>query len=858
MTATIPAELTERPQWVCWRYEQRGGKTTKAPIDAKSNGRLAHAKSNDSATWASYAEAVATCERYPELAGVGFCFSPDDGLTGIDLDHVIDPDTGELKPEAAEIIQRFQGTYTEVSPSGTGWRLFCYGKPGRSGKNAGPVKWCEVYDHRSPSHLTVTGDHWTGSATAVTEQQAALDWLHSRFMTASTGQEPVASKPGPAGALDLDDATLLDKARNAKNGAEFAALWAGDTSGHGGDDSAADLALCNRLAFWTNGDADRIDRLFRQSGLMRLKWDSPRGEFDTYGSTTINKAIDGCRATYSGCAGVRSEAPAGTVAGNPKRETADDRQLVGPLKMKRGEVAATYQNAVRILQFAPFSESIAYNRFAGRLQRIAPMPWNDEPGDWGDMDTSRLMLWAAEHHNVDFTAEVMERALAVTADDHAFNLAQDRLRELADQWDGVSRLTTWLADYLNVELTLTNREYLAEIGAAWLKGVAARVLFPGCKRDDVLTLVGPQGYRKSTAAAAIADCICPNSFTDSLGNLGSDEASIGVIGTTIAEFSELSAVARSELEAVKSFVSRSSDRFREKYARHQTDHPRTCSFIATTNEDCGFLRDPSGNRRWWPVTITTQINVEQLAFHLPQLLGEAARRVIDGEPWHVTDAVALAQADEIREDNSDRDVWEAAVLAAMDVLLPHERTTAKVLGYIGVRIERQDQQTKKRVSGILCANGWKNKRGRIPGPGGKRSYIWRLSPSHNEGGQEGDTSLSSQQAGCPYVPICPPHKKDNYMEDEAVGVTANSAVKSAGEVHREFYGDKGDKGDKSPPSPDSSPVDTPPSAETTGSGDTPDISPDIASASPAENQSGSGGCKAKAADIAGDTTPPPS
>ncbi len=313
-----PIELTRLHQWVCWRYETRGDKRTKAPIDAKSNGRLTHAKSNVPKTWASHVEAQAACKRHPELEGVGFCFAPDDGLTGIDLDHVIDPDTGELKPEAAEILERFQDTYIEVSPSGTGLRLFCYGKPGRSGKNVGKSKWLEVYSHPSNRYLTVTGAHWADSATVVTKQQGALDWLHERFMKASTGQEPVASKPGPAGALDLDDAALLDKARNAKNGGDFERLWAGDTSGHGGDDSAADLALCSLLAFWTGSDADRMDRLFRQSSLFRPKWDSRRGESGTYGKVTIDKAIAGCRETYSGRRGCAVESASG-VSGRDGR-----------------------------------------------------------------------------------------------------------------------------------------------------------------------------------------------------------------------------------------------------------------------------------------------------------------------------------------------------------------------------------------------------------------------------------------------------------------------------------------------------------------------------------------------------------
>jgi putative DNA primase/helicase len=323
----IPAELRALSQWVAWRYETRGDKRTKTPINAKSNGRLVYAKSNDPETWASLADALEACGRHADLDGIGFCFAPDDGLTGIDLDHVIDTDTGELKPEAAEILERFSGTYAEVSPSGTGLRLFTFGKPGRSGKNTGAVKWCEVYSHPSSRYLTVTGQHWSGSATAVTQQQDALDWLHERFMTASTGSEkqasaqPVDAKARP---LNLDDAALLDKARAARNGTDFERLWSGDTSGQGGDDSAADLALCNLLAFWTGGDAARIDRLFRQSGLFRSKWDSKRGDAGTYGAWTVNKAVAGCREFYGDRQGVRSEARPEYQAERDARRNAGD------------------------------------------------------------------------------------------------------------------------------------------------------------------------------------------------------------------------------------------------------------------------------------------------------------------------------------------------------------------------------------------------------------------------------------------------------------------------------------------------------------------------------------------------------
>ncbi|MCC8998432.1 MAG: hypothetical protein LM522_02860, partial [Candidatus Contendobacter sp.] len=308
--AVIPAELTALNQWVCWHYETRKGKQTKPPIQAKSNGKLLYAESNNPATWSDFETAIAAAVRL-NLEGVGLNLWESDGLTGLDLDHVFDPATGELDPLAVEVMERFAGTYAEISPSGTGLRVWCYGKPGRSGKCTGKVKWLEVYSHPSNRYLTVTGNQWPGSADHVTEQQDALDWLHTRFMakTDSTGTESGSTQgndkprsPSVDSALDLDDTALLDKARNAKNGALFGALWRGDLSGHGGDHSAADLALLNALAFWTGSDAARMDRLFRQSGLMRDKWDVVHDPATgrTYGQMSIAKAIAGCRETYSG------------------------------------------------------------------------------------------------------------------------------------------------------------------------------------------------------------------------------------------------------------------------------------------------------------------------------------------------------------------------------------------------------------------------------------------------------------------------------------------------------------------------------------------------------------------------------
>lgn len=326
----IPADLTALNQWVCWHYEERDGKPTKPPIQAKSNGKLLYAESNNPATWSDFATAAAAADRLG-LNGIGLNVWADDNLTGLDLDHVFDPETGELDPLAIEVMDRFAAvTYCEISPSGHGIRIWCKGKPQRSGKCTGKVKWLEVYSHPSNRYLTVTGNQWPGSADHVTEQQDALDWLHTRFMAKadSTGIDSGSTQgkgkprsPSVDSALDLDDAALLDKARNARNGAIFEALYGGDRSGHGNDASSADLALLNLLAFWTDRDAARMDRLFRQSGLMRDKWDvvhDPAGE-RTYGQMSIAKAIADCRDGYSGTKKPKDSArPAGAESAGLK------------------------------------------------------------------------------------------------------------------------------------------------------------------------------------------------------------------------------------------------------------------------------------------------------------------------------------------------------------------------------------------------------------------------------------------------------------------------------------------------------------------------------------------------------------
>jgi hypothetical protein len=286
----IPEALRARDQWVVWRLENRDDKPTKVPYNAATG---YPAKSNDSATWTDLRTAVGAYRR-DHYSGIGFVFSEGDGFAGVDLDHVIDTETGELEAWAVEVVERFQATYIEISPSGTGIRIFCRGKPHRCGKGT-DNKRIELYDATSPRYLTVTGHHWPGSSVDVNDSQAALDWLHDAYFAPK--EKPTKSTKGNSGTFTGDDAEIIRLATAAKNGGKFRALLSGDLGGYPSQ-SEADAALCSMLAFYTK-DPTQIDRIFRASGLMRDKWDKKHhADGRTYGEATIDSAIESCPSTY--------------------------------------------------------------------------------------------------------------------------------------------------------------------------------------------------------------------------------------------------------------------------------------------------------------------------------------------------------------------------------------------------------------------------------------------------------------------------------------------------------------------------------------------------------------------------------
>ena len=285
----IPDELKTIPNWMNWKYEIKPGKgLTKPPLNP--NG-LRYAKPNDPATWGTFAAASGNINNHPGI-GIGFHLgTPDNptGYMGIDLDHVL-TDGQITDPKALEIFETLD-SYTEITPSGEGLHILI--KADVSEERRKRKDNIEIYS--TGRYLTMTGDRY-GNRVTIEERTAAINEIIEKYLSSTDPEPKPAPLPvesSPAVFRQDSDDDIIQKM--TKYNSKAAALWKGDTSGYGNNHSAADQALANNLVYWTNGDAAQVDRLFRQSGLMRDKWDELHDPANnrTYGQMTIDKAMSG-------------------------------------------------------------------------------------------------------------------------------------------------------------------------------------------------------------------------------------------------------------------------------------------------------------------------------------------------------------------------------------------------------------------------------------------------------------------------------------------------------------------------------------------------------------------------------------
>jgi putative DNA primase/helicase len=280
--AEIPEALRSMRRWMGTHFERRkDGKTDKPPYRVVSGLPVIKADKTNPENWTTFEEAWGAYER-GEVDAVGFVFSKDDSFFVVDCDHVIDPDTGEIDPAAADVIHAL-GSYTEISCSGTGVHVIGHGaKPEYAGcKSQKRGVGVEVYD--TNRFMVMTGRRMSGEPEPQDRQDELLALC--RKLWPKRGKF-YSRRPGHPGAVGLEDQELLERARRSRSGARFRKLYdQGDSSGFASA-SEADFSLINSLIFWTAGDRERIIRLFEASALYRHK-----EKHRNYSQLSVDKAL---------------------------------------------------------------------------------------------------------------------------------------------------------------------------------------------------------------------------------------------------------------------------------------------------------------------------------------------------------------------------------------------------------------------------------------------------------------------------------------------------------------------------------------------------------------------------------------
>jgi predicted P-loop ATPase len=592
-------------RWVNYKLENRDGKLQKIPYNEHKNKNASSTNIDD---WYTYDEVKSKSDN------IGIVFTPDKKLIGIDIDKCIVD--GEIQHEHSDLIKSLIeqcNTYTEYSVSGTGLHLYLYTNESFDLLTNRKDIW-EIYNVgrffatvekpykeynisiREVSHdelnklLSITGYPWGRT------EEVATPTLNYSTSTTLTDQE------------------VLNIMFNSSNGAKIKQLY--NTAGGKGS-SEDDMSLCTHLAFYCDG-YDQIERIWVTSPLgSRDKTKDRSG----YRKTTINNAIKLCGNNHYSPPIQKLQTK--QFIKEMEEDTDIEEKLLFTLDKKGNKIyILNTENIVRILKYHPeFKGKLRYDSFKNILEIYRNDKWEEMRDHESINVQTRISVLFPPFAKV--SKLMTEDALNKVLHDNEIDSASDYFKSL--KWDGVSRLDTWLCKAFGVN----DDEYHKSIGTNWLKGLVKRAREPGSKFDYVLVLEGSQGVMKTTALEELGNIGGYNAHTEITMSAGSKDFLMAFKGKLIVEFSEGETLSRSETKQLKSTITTRYDNYREPYGRKSKDHPRQCVFAMTTNED-NYLKDDTGNRRWLPVKVMSEVcDIQWIKENREQLYAEAHHRVMN-------------------------------------------------------------------------------------------------------------------------------------------------------------------------------------------------------------------------------------
>jgi len=681
LTPVSLAELADVPRWVAWQVEARkGSKPTKVPYSPSG----AKAKADNPATWGTRIQAEMRADKLQKpygLGGIGLELGDlGDGRTlgGIDLDTCRAAD-GTIEAWAVEVIDQI-ASYTEISPSGTGVKVFFVTDPTsradlaslltplgaglfkQPGSDHPPA--IELYMGRR--YFALTEQHLEGTPTELRHvSRDVLRWLLEFAGPALKGCAPLAN--GQASALPIDD---------AEADAALARLIKPPSRKQPGKDQSRSAVAYGKV---------------HQARRQGLSFDAmvEALSLDPETATWVEE-----KGRAFGCRELRR------IWAKAEDTAWKDAWILNDQDKPTSNLA----NAVHALRNASELRDL-FNRDDMARTDMLTSPVPNSVGHFGgarpvrDADVGAVQEWLQKAGLVSLSKDTAHQAVELRASERTYHPVQDYLNDL--HWDGTPRVDKWLSYYLGAE-GAGLEEYHRTVGRMFLVAMVARVLKPGCKSDHMLVLEGPQGARKSTACGILAG----QWFSDQLPDLRGDGVRVSqhIRGKWLIEVAEMSAMGKAETADLKAFITRNEERFLPKYGRKEVHEPRQCVFIGTTNKDT-YLRDETGGRRFWPAKVG-RIDTDALAHDRDQLFAEAVALFRAGVVWWPDQSFEIEHIKPQQDARYEADAWEQAI---EEFLVGKERTTVMGVAVHGLGIDKAKLGTadQRRIIAALGMLGWR-------------------------------------------------------------------------------------------------------------------------------------------------------
>lgn len=422
------------------------------------------------------------------------------------------------------------------------------------------------------------------------------------------------------------------------------------------DSSAGVLIYDNKYAYSHHATDPACNKLLNAFDLVRIH---KFGELDEGidDKTSFNKMLEFCNKDEK----VKKQMAPEQERDEQQEVTSDENWKLSLKKNRNGTVKDTPTNILNIMRNDTKLKAIAYNKMTNSIDVNGIIPWKQVKPGWNDTDLANLKMYLDSQYGIWAPVKVKD-ALLAAASERAFHPIKDYLDGLPD-WDETERLDTLLIDYLGAE----DNRYTRAVMRKTLVAAVTRVYEPGIKFDYILVLNGPQGVGKSTFFAKLGG----KWFSDSLtvSDMRDKSGAEKLQGYWILELGELAGLRKMDVETVKSFITRTDDKFRQSYGINVENHPRQCIIVGSTNSTSGFLRDVTGNRRFWPVKVNGGTKSVWDLDEIDQIWAEAIYKYRAGEALILTGDEERMACEE-QKDAMETDDREGIVEQYLERMLP--------------------------------------------------------------------------------------------------------------------------------------------------------------------------------------------